>query len=468
MIPSPDSWQSHAKATIRLGLPLIGAQLAQTALNVTNPLVLGRVGPDELAASVLGWHLFFVVWIFGSGFGFAVVPLVANALGAGRAEGVQRYVRAGLWIGIAYALLMMVPLWQAERIYLALGQDPELAALAASYLRVLQWSLLPQLAIVTLRSFIGALQRPIVVVIALVAGVAVNAALNLVLVHGRLGLPALGVAGSGLATVIATSCVAIGLLLYCSLQRAFRPYRILGQFLRPDRASFSELLRLGTPIGLTVVAEVALFSASSFLMGWVGPLDLAAHGIALQLSGLAFMIPLGLSAAATIRVGWMHGRQDRRGVMRAAATALIIGIAIALVSALVFLTLPQTLVGFYLDLDNSAAAAVLPIAASFLAVAAAFQLVDSLQVLACGALRGLKDARVPMLIALVSYWLIGLPVAWGLAFPAGLGGIGIWWGLAIGLATAAALMMARLVIQVKRVGHDGQAAETAPGPGAGL
>ena len=453
MNPRSDSWQSHARATFLLGLPLIGAQLAQTALNVTNTLVLGHVGPDELAASVLGWHLFFVVWMFGSGFGFAVMPLVASALGADDPRGVRRYVRAGLWIGIAYALLMTIPLRQAERIYLALGQDPELAALAATYVRVLQWSLIPQLAIITLRSFLGALQRPVVVVIALVGGVIVNAFLNIGLVNGRFGLPALGIAGSGLSTVIATSTVAIGLLLYCIRQPAVRSHGILNGFFRPDRGSFGEVFRLGWPIGITVVAEVALFSASSFLMGRVGSLELAAHGIALQLSGLAFMIPLGLSAAATIRVGWMFGRQDRRGVMRAALTAMAIGLGVACLSAAVFLNLPDILVGFYLDLDESPAADVLPIATGFLAVAAAFQLVDSLQALASGSLRGLKDARVPMLIAMVSYWLIGLPVAYGLTFVAGLGGIGIWWGLAIGLAAAAALMTTRLVIQVRRVGR---------------
>lgn len=449
--PSP-SWLGHARATVWLGLPLIGAQLAQTALNVTNTLVLGRLGPDELAASVLGWQLFFVVWMFGSGFGFAVMPLVANALGAGDRGGIARFVRMGLWVCLGYALLMMVPLARAEAILLSLGQDPKLAALAADYVAVLQWSLFAQLTLIVLRCFLGALARPIVAVVALTGGVVLNAALNLVLVRGASGIPALGMAGAGLATVISTAVVALGMILYCARQHELRPLAVFRGFLWPDAGALREVFRLGWPIGATVVAEVALFSSTSILMGWIGPHELAAHGIALQLSGLTFMIPLGLSAAATIRVGWLYGRDDRRGVIRAATTALVMGIGIACLTALAFLTVPESLVALYLDLDEPAAAAVLPFAAAFLAVAAAFQIVDGVQALSSGALRGLKDARVPMLIALISYWAIGLPVGWWLAFRAGFGGIGIWWGLAIGLAVAATLMTARLVSQARRVG----------------
>lgn len=461
---APDSWRGHARATLRLGLPLIAAQLAQTALNLTNTLVLGRLGPDELAASVLGWQLFFVVWMFGSGFGFAVMPLVAQARGARDPRGVGRYVRMSLWIVFGYALLMMWPLSRAETLLLALGQEPVLAALAADYVGVLQWSLFAQLAIIVLRSLFGALGQPIVAVIALVIGVAVNALLGIALVHGAAGLPALGMAGAGLSTAFATATVAAGLAIHAGRSAGLKSLGLLARPLVADAAALRDVFRLGWPIGATIVAEVALFSSTSILMGWIGPHQLAAHGIALQLSGLAFMIPLGLSAAATIRVGWLDGRRDRRGVVRAAVTALVMGIGIACLSALTFLTLPGTLVGLYLDLDDPDAAAVLPFAVSFLAVAAAFQIVDGVQALSSGALRGLKDARVPMLIALVSYWLIGLPVGCWLAFGAGLGGIGIWWGLAIGLAAAATLMTARLARQVRRVGRLAQAAQPARDP----
>ncbi len=447
---APAPWTNHVRETFLLGLPLIAAQLAQTALNVTNTLVLGRIGPEELAASVLGWQLFFVIWMFGSGFGFAVMPLVAGAIGAKDPRGGRRFVRSGLWIGFAYAGIMMIPLWNAEAIYRALGQDPHVSALAADYLGALQWSLFPQLTIVVMRSFLGALSRPGIVVVALLLGVAINAGLNILLVFGWAGIPALGMRGSGLSTFISTCCIALFLAAYVWRHPALRGQEIFVRFFRPDLPAMLEVFRLGWPIGTTVVAEVALFSATAFMMGMIGPMELAAHGIALQLSGLAFMIPLGLSSATTIRVGHAFGRGSRPDVTRAAVTSLGLGLVIACLSALVFLTLPYTLTGFYLDIEAPSSASVVPLAVSFLAVAGIFQIADGVQALSSGALRGLKQARVPMLIALASYWGIGVPTGYGLAFMVGWGGVGIWWGLAIGLSAAAILMTGYLYIQVRR------------------
>ncbi len=456
------SWSSHVRETVVLGLPLIAAQLAQTALNVTNTLVLGRLGPEELAASVLGWQLFFVIWMFGSGFGFAVMPLVASALGSSDPRGGRRFVRMGLWISFAYAVLMMIPLWNARAIFLALGQDPHIAALAADYVGTLQWSLFPQLTIIVLRSFLGALARPGIVVVALVLGVALNACLNLLLVFGSLGLPALGMRGAGLATLISTCCVALFLIVYISRHPALRRQEIFVRFLKPDVPAMIEVFRLGWPIGTMVVAEVALFSATSFMMGTIGAMELAAHGIALQLSGLAFMIPLGLSSATTIRVGHALGRDDHLNMARAAATSLGLGLAIACLSALIFLTAPYALIGLYLDIEAPASAGVVPLAVSFLAVAGIFQIVDGVQALSSGALRGLKQARVPMVIALVSYWGIGVPAGYGLAFAAGWGGVGIWWGLAIGLTAAAILMTAYLYVWIRRFSAGRSGGRTTP------
>lgn len=446
-------WSLHLRETLRLGLPLIAAQLAQTALNVTNTLILGRLGPEELAASVLGWQLFFVLWMFGSGFGFAVMPLAANALGSGDPRGGRRFLRMGLWVSFAYALAMLVPLWRAEAVFLALGQDPKISALAADYVATLKWSLFPQLAIITLRSFLGASSRPGIVVLALTGGVAINAGLGTLFVFGGAGIPAMGMRGAGAATFLATCCVALFLIAYVARRRGLREQEVFVRFLKPDLPAMSEVIRLGWPIGATVVAEVALFTATSFMAGLIGPMELAAHGIALQLSGLAFMIPLGLSTAATIRVGQAWGAGALGDVRRAAAAALGLGLVVACLSALVFLTLPQPLIGFYLDLDAESSAAVIPLATAFLMVAGIFQIADSVQALSSGALRGLKEARVPMLIALTSYWAIGLPAGYGLAFAAGWGGVGVWWGLALGLSAAALLMTGRLAMRLRASGE---------------
>ncbi|MCO6391046.1 MATE family efflux transporter [Aliihoeflea aestuarii] len=447
--PSAAPWGSHVRETVLLGLPLIAAQLAQTALNVTNTLVLGRLGPEELAASVLGWQIFFVVWMFGSGFGFAVMPLVAGAIGSNDPRGGRRFVRMGLWVSFAYACLMIVPLWNAHAIFLALGQEPVIAALAADYTDILKWSLFPQLSIIVLRSFLGALGRPSVVVAALVAGVAINAMLNLVFVFGGFGLPGMGMRGAGFATLIATTCVVLFLIAYISRHRILRQQEIFVRFFKPDMPAVLEVFRLGWPIGITIVAEVALFTATSFMMGQIGAMELAAHGIALQLSGLAFMIPLGLSSATTIRVGHAVGRRSKDDVYRATVTSLAMGVAVAVATAALFLTIPRTFVGLYLDLDDAAVASVIGFAVTFLAVAGLFQIVDGVQALSSGALRGMRETRVPMIIALVSYWVIGVPTGYGLAHHAGLGGVGIWWGLAIGLAVAAILMTARLLSRIR-------------------
>lgn len=397
-----------------MGLPLIAAQLVQTALNVTNTPVLGHLGPQELAASVLGWQLFFVIWMFGSGFGFAVMPLVANAIGSKDPRGGQRFVRMGLWISFVYGLVMMIPLWNAESILLALGQDSHLSALAADYVSVLKWSLFPQLAIIVLRSFLGALGRPGIVVVVLLVGVAVNVALNIIFVFGVGGIPAMGMQGAGLATFIATCCVALFLVMYISCHRILRQQEIFVRFFRLDQLALVEVFKLGWPIGTTVVAEVALFTATSFMMGVIGAMELAAHGIALQLSGLAFMIPLGLSSATTIRVGHAFGAGNRQDASRAASTSLGLGLAIACLSAVVFLTVPHMLIGLYLDMEAEASASVIPLTVSYLAIAGIFQVVDGVQALSSGALRGLKEARFPMIIALLSYWAIGVPAGYGL------------------------------------------------------
>ncbi len=434
-----------------LGLPMISTQLAQMAINVTNTLVLGRLGPEALAASVLGWQLFFVVWIFGNGFCFAVMPLVASSLGSHDPRGIARYARMGLWLCLAYAMLTVLPLWHSEQIFLALGQEPAIAALASDYVRLLQWSLFAQLGTILLRSVFGALHRPGIVMWALMGGALLNLGLNLVLVFGFAGLPAMGIRGAGLATVVATGAVAAFLFAYAHYPPQMRA---LGLFSRPWRADWpalQEIFRLGWPIGTTIVAEVGLFSATSIMMGWVGAQALAAHGIVLQLSGLSFMVPLGLSAAATIRVGWAHGQRDHAAALRASRAALLLGLCTSGVAALTFLSFPQFLIGLYLDLADPQTEDVLSFARAFLMVSASFQLVDGLQALANGALRGLKDTRVPMLLALVSYWLLGMPLGYWLTFHLGVGGTGIWWGLALGLACASVSLSLRLRHQLRQL-----------------
>lgn len=453
MTHSPDApsrpplapWTSHAKATFALGLPLVGAQLAQMSINVTNTVMIGQLGAAELAAAVLATQTFYVFWMFGSGFAYAVMPLAAAAHGNRDTRAVRRSVRMGLWVGGLYSLLVMVPLWFTEAILVALGQQPDIAAEAGAYVRVLQWSMLPYLSTFVLRSYLSALERPNVVLAITLLGAGLNGLFNYVLIFGHFGAPALGLTGSGIASVGTSAATFLLLFAYTKRARGLEIFDLWRRFYAPDWPAFFEVLRLGWPIGATILAEVGLFTAASIMMGWIGTLELAAHGIALQLASISFMIPLGLASAATVRVGTAFGRQDAPNLARAARTSLLVAGIISCTAAVLFWIAPGMLIGLYLDMRQPNASAVLAAAVPLLAVAAAFQIVDSIQVTASGILRGMKDTRLPMFIAVASYWLVGMPVAYGLAFGLGWGGLGVWWGLAAGLLVAAILMSLRFV-----------------------
>lgn len=441
--PFPASWGSHLKATLLLGLPLIGAQLAQMSINVTNTVLIGRLGPVELAAAVLTSQTFYVFWMFGSGFAYAVMPMAASANGRGDTRAVRRSVRMGLWVVGAYSAVVMVPLWFTRDIFVALGQDPRVAELGGHYMRILQWSMLPYLATFVLRSYLSALERPRAVLLITVVGALLNGVANYGLIFGNFGLPALGLTGSGIASGTTSIFIFAALVAYTRSVSALAPYDLWRRFHLPDWEAFREVARLGWPIGATIVAEVGLFTAASVMMGWIGTVELAAHGIALQLASISFMIPLGLSSAATVRVGSAYGRGSAADVARAARVAMMVAVGIALFAALLFWAVPERLIGLYLDLGQADAGRVLATAIPLLAVAAAFQLIDAAQVAANGVLRGLKDTRTPMLIAVGSYWAVGMPIAYTLAFPFGWAGVGVWWGLAAGLLVAAVSMTAR-------------------------
>jgi multidrug resistance protein, MATE family len=282
-------------------------------------------------------------------------------------------------------------------------------------------------------------------------GVSFNATAAYGLIFGRLGLPALGLQGAGIAATLTNLFLFVGLLGFILHDRQFRRFRILGRLWRPDWTRFLEIFWIGLPIGVTLVMEVGLFAAAGFLIGLIGKAELAAHQIALQCASVAFMVPLGLAQAATVRVGLAAGGGDAPGVRRAGIAALIMGGVFMAATATMMWTAPHALVGLFIDTADPANAPVVQAAVVFLAVAAAFQLVDGGQVIGAGALRGLKDTRWPMVFAGLAYWVVGMSLAVGLGFGAGLGGLGIWIALAVALAVAATLMIGRFVILERRL-----------------
>jgi MATE family multidrug resistance protein len=435
-----NGWGTHFRATFSLGIPLIGAQLAQLGIHTTDVVILGRLGAAHLAAIVLSAQFFFTVFILGSGFANAVMPMVAQAYGRGDAVSVRRAVRMGMWVALAYSALMIPLFYNVERILLYAGQKPEVAALAGSYLKIAQGGMAPGLLFMTLRGLVSAHGRAGIVLYVTIIILSVNAFFAYALVLGHFGFPALGMEGAAIVSLCVNLLSFLLITAYIQSRPDMRRYELFVRFWKPDWGALREVVHLGLPIGLTMLAEVGLFTGASLLMGNIGTLQLAAHGIALQLASIAFMIPLGLAQAGTVRVGVAHGRGDRLGVVRAALAVLMIAAVIAVSGGILFALVPTTLASIFLDKAGADSAAVLAIAGPFVVIAGIFQLVDGLQAIAAGLLRGLKDTRIPMVLALISYWPIGFFCAWFFAFPAGFGGIGVWFGFLSGLAAAAVLL----------------------------
>ncbi|MBZ4690342.1 MAG: efflux family protein [Cereibacter sp.] len=434
---------SHARATLVLGLPLIGSHLAQMSLHVADTVMLGWYGVTELASVVLGASLFFIVFILGSGFAQAVMPMVAQALGRGDEAQVRRDTRMGLWLSIGFGLICYPLFWHAGPILRAAGQDPEVAQLAEDYLRIAGLGMIPALLVMVLKSYLAALERAQVVLWATLAAVGLNVALNWLLIFGNAGAPELSVRGAAIASVAVQLLTLAVLGAYAALLPALRRFHLFQRFWRPDWQALRQVFALGWPIGLTGLAEGSIFQASALMMGWIGTVELAAHGIALEIAALAFMVHLGLSNAATVRAGRAQGRGDAKGLRDGAKVAIGLSLGFGLSMVALFLTLPGPIVALFLDRANPDSAAIIAFGSVLLALAALFQIADALQVMALGLLRGLRDTRVPMLLATISYWLIGIPASYILAFPLGLGGAGLWMGLVIGLTVAAALLMTR-------------------------
>jgi MATE family multidrug resistance protein len=443
------AWPREIRATLALSWPIILTNLAQMALNTTDVVMMGRLGPEALAGGALGFNLYFPLCIFGIGVISAVSPMVAREIGRRRSSvrDVRRTVRQGLWAAVAITIPVWVILWFAEPILIALGQETALAAGAKLYVRALQWAYLPFLFYLVLRSFVTALERPLWAAVIVGAAVPLNIFADWCLMFGNLGFPRMGLVGAGVATTIVSAAMFAGLTLLMLRDRRFRRYAIFGRFWRPDWPRFRELWRLGLPISAALVFEVSIFNAAVFLMGLVGPTALAAHAIAIQIASLTFMVPLGFGQAVTVRVGRAYGAGDRDGIRRAGWTAYALGVGFMALTACVMLFAPRLLIGAFLDLSLPANEAVIALAVTFLMFAALFQVVDGAQAVAIGMLRGLHDTRVPMIFAAIGYWGIGLPLGALLAFPLGFDGSGIWIGLAAGLAVVAALLTGRWIMR---------------------
>lgn len=441
-------WRIELRATLALAWPLILANLTQQAIQATDVLLMGRLGAAQLAAATLALNLTFTFNLLMLGLVTASSPIMATALGQrfNAVRDVRRTFRAGLWL-----LAFMLPpywlvLWHVGDFMRAFGEAPELAKQGQTFLRAYMWCTAPWLLFQLLRNFVSALERPRIVLWLSLGGIALNALLSWSLIFGHFGLPALGLVGGGVGSTLTWIALCAALAAFALTDRQFRRFHLFGRFWRFDRERTAAMVRLGWPIGVTMALEMGVFALAAYFMGWIGAPAVAAHAVALQIAALTFMVPLGLGQAATVRVGLAVGRRDTPGITRAGWSAWVMGVGFMGTMALVMWSIPRPLITLFLK-DVPANAETIALAVSFLNVAAAFQLVDGAQVIGAGMLRGLHDTRWPLLFALVGYWVVGLGIGTWLAFGRDWRGVGIWVGLASGLAAVAALMLARWILR---------------------
>lgn len=437
--------RTEMRELLLLAGPVVAAQLAQTSLSFIDTVMVGRLGSAALAGVALGNTTFFFVLVLCMGVVVAVGPMVSQAFGAGENEPVGRSVRQGFWLALALALPAFLLLWNVAPLWRLAGQVEETVVLAQAYLRAIAWGIPAFLWFMALRSFVEAVSRPWPVTFIAFTGVGLNIAANYVLMYGHLGFPALGLVGTGWASTFVYWVQFLMLLAYVQARPRFRVYRLFARLGKPDPEYFRELFRIGWPIGASYGIEIGLFTTTALMIGTLGTVPLAAHQIAIQCAAFTFMVPLGVGIAASVRVGQAVGRGDPLGVRWAGYSGLMLATAFMVCTALVFWLLPEQLVGLYLDLEDPDNTPVISLAVALLGLAALFQLFDGVQVAAAGALRGLKDTRVPMVIAFFSYWLIGLSTGYVLGFVLGWGARGLWHGLVAGLAVAAVLLSQRFV-----------------------
>ncbi|MEC7421974.1 MAG: MATE family efflux transporter [Pseudomonadota bacterium] len=440
--PGGDGWRAELGATLRLSWPLAAANLLQMLTYAIDVIFIARLGEDQLAASALAIALFgLVLWAL-SGLTGAVAPVAAAELGerAPALRPVRRSVRMALWLAVFSGVagigicLLLGPLMHVT------GQQAQITALAIEYNSLLVLSLIPMLFNNVLRSFVSTLDRPIFATAITAGGIFVNALANYAFIFGNLGAPELGLQGAAVATILTTLTTLAAYVVAIRLDPKLHRYRVFGRWWSPDWPRLLHIVRIGTPIALTITAEAGIFGAAAFLMGNIGASQLAAHTVALQIAALAFQVPFGVGQAATIRVGYFYGARDPDGMKRAGWTAIVVGTGFMAFTALLMIMIPKPLIAIYVDPWDPKNAVLVGFALQYIVIAAAFQLFDGMQAVAAGALRGLQDTRIPMWIAAFAYWVPGIGTALALGFYTPLEGVGVWIGLATGLTVAAALL----------------------------
>ena len=438
-----NAWKGEVRVQFRLALPVVVVQLGLMIMGAVDGAFLGRIDATQYAASAIGHSLTFVLLAFGMGVLTVLDPVISQAWGARDMPAITRGVQRGVLLAVLLSIPIAIVLLPAESMLRAIGQQEEVTAVAGPYARILILSVLPFLIFVAFRHVLQAMHvlRPLVVTILLTN--ALNVFLDWVLIDGHLGAPAMGAVGSAWGTVIARWCMLLVLPILAGpeLYRFLLP-RVSGLF---DWGAMRRMLRVGLPAGVQWFVEVGAFASVTALMGTLGEEELAGHQVAMHLASASFMIPLGISMAASIRVGNEIGRGDASAMRCAARVGIVASVGVMIGVGALFLLAPLPLARIFTDIDG-----VLAVSVVLIPLAGFFQVFDGTQVVAVGVMRGMGDTRVPMLIHVVGFWVVALPLGWWLASGGGFGARGLWWGLVAGLASVAVAQFLRLGIVLRR------------------
>jgi MATE family multidrug resistance protein len=453
----PENLRGETRALLALGGPMALTQIVSFSIYTIDTIMIGRVGTQALAAAAVGSVIYFLLWMIGAGPASAVTPMVSQAIGATIGHSVadarrdaRRSVRMALWLVVLLTVPMFTALFATRDILIFFGQDPAVSAMAQTYVIALAPGLPFAIGTMVLRNFLAALNKTLLPFLIVTFAVAINAGLNALLIFGLWGAPELGLIGAGIASSISYALCFGMLALNVSIDPQAKIFEIFRNIFAFDRERFVELVRLAWPISVTTLFEGMLFNAAALVMGAIGVRELAAYQVGLNVASMAFMLPFGFAMAGATRIGLAEGSGNAAARRRAAQSTLMIAVGGMAVIAIIVALFPHFIAHLYMRPDNPENIATLRFILGFLPIAAGFMVIDAVQVAANQLLRGLKDVTAPMIITGISFWMIGFPACYILAFHTPVGANGVWYGLMIGLTAASIGLGTRLLRQLRR------------------
>jgi len=430
----------ESKTILFLATPLIIGQMGQMLLGMVDTIMIAKLGVTELAALTLANNLFYVPFVFGIGILTCISVKTSTARGAGDSTAARSVCRNGVYLGLIIGVLFFLITALTSDVLNHMRQDPVVAQRAHSFYLIIMASLIPAMVGIGLKNHADSLNRVWSAFWISIGGVLLNVLLNWVLIYGNLGAPKLNLEGAGIATLLSRIAIVIAMLIWFAKDSSLREWTPYHWFKKLDFPEMKSLTKIGVPSGLQMLTEVGAFVMSGIIIGWFGKEALAAQNIAMVCASLAFMIPLGIAIALTMRVGEKVGQRTTANLHQTYFSGWLLTLCFSCISAIIFLLLSDEITQSFID----DAPAVVALASSFLVVAGIFQIVDGQQVASVAMLRGLQDTTIPAVICFISYWIIGIPFGCWLAYSQEMGPVGVWWGLAVGLTIASLLLGRRL------------------------